>query len=40
MFGIVAFFALRPVLDDSTDFLPILLLIVDRIFHGPVDLGH
>jgi hypothetical protein len=40
MFGIVAFFALRCVLDYSTHFLPILLLIVDRIFHGLVHLGH
>jgi len=40
VFDIVAFFALRRVLDSSTQFLPILLLLVDRIFHGPVDLGH
>jgi len=40
VFGIVAFFALRRLLDYSTQFLAILLLLVDRIFHGPVDLGH
>jgi len=40
LFGTVAFFALRRVLDYSTDFLPMLLLLVDRIFHGPFDLGH